>query len=41
MPEDFAAVGAFYEDFRQVDDGTVISLLQKANENVHGAYSAR
>ena len=40
-PEDFAAVGAFYEDFRQVNDDTVIMLLREANENLHSACPAR
>jgi putative phosphoribosyl transferase len=33
-PIDFAAVGAFYGNFRQVNDDTVQLLLRKANENL-------
>ena len=30
MPEDFSAVGTFYADFRQLEDGDVIDLLDRA-----------
>ncbi|MHB1680900.1 MAG: phosphoribosyltransferase [bacterium] len=33
-PENFYAVGAFYDDFSQTSDEEVISLLDKANENL-------
>jgi putative phosphoribosyl transferase len=29
-PEDFGAVGAFYADFRTVEDKTVVLLLRRA-----------
>ncbi|MXP63035.1 phosphoribosyltransferase [Roseomonas sp. M0104] len=29
-PENFAAVGAFYADFKQVEDNTVMALLERA-----------
>ena len=32
-PEDFRAVGQFYNEFNQVNDAEVIELLGKANEN--------
>lgn len=31
-PQDFAAVGQFYENFEQISDDTVINLLEKAHE---------
>jgi hypothetical protein len=32
-PEDFWAIGQFYEDFSQITDDEVVILLQKANSN--------
>ena len=32
-PRLFAAIGAFYEDFRQLDDREVIDLLQRARRS--------
>ena len=31
VPRNFQAVGQFYEEFYQVDDNKVITLLKKAN----------
>jgi putative phosphoribosyl transferase len=39
MPEPFGAVGAFYRDFRQTEDGEVIALLDEAR--VFGRMPAR
>jgi len=35
-PEEFYAVGEFYEDFSQTDDEEVIELLKKSRENKDG-----
>jgi putative phosphoribosyl transferase len=32
MPEDFVAVGQWYEDFRPVSDEEVIALLEAARQ---------
>ena len=32
--EDFTAVGAYYRNFRQVEDGEVIRLLAQAREQL-------
>lgn len=32
-PEDFGAVGAFYKDFRQVEDDMVVDLFERATAN--------
>jgi putative phosphoribosyl transferase len=32
-PEDFVAVGAYYDDFHNVEDGEVIALLEKARRS--------
>jgi putative phosphoribosyl transferase len=34
---DFVAVGAYYRDFEQLDDDTVIALLDRAHRRVYGA----
>ena len=38
-PEDFRAVGQFYNEFNQVNDTEVIELLGKANENYQLEHS--
>ncbi len=38
-PEDFRAVGQFYNEFNQVNDAEVIELLRKANENYQLEHS--
>jgi len=40
-PEPFYAVGAFYEDFRQVSDDDVVELLARARATDRAAESAR
>jgi predicted phosphoribosyltransferase len=37
MPEEFWAVGQFYEDFRQVSDEEVIRLIQRRRGAGQGA----
>jgi len=39
-PEDFGAVGAFYMDFRQVEDDEVVDLLERATANATGGAGA-
>ena len=36
-PEQFSAVGQFYDDFTQVGDDEVVDCLQRAHERVLGA----
>jgi predicted phosphoribosyltransferase len=38
-PDDFRAVGQFYDEFKQVGDAEVIRLLKKANENFKFKHS--
>jgi len=35
-PRDFAAVGVWYDDFRQVGDGEVVELLRRSAETLSG-----
>mgnify|MGYP005849124225 CR=1 FL=1 len=39
-PAGFAAVGQFYEDFTQIEDGMVIDLLRRANPQHGGSADA-
>jgi predicted phosphoribosyltransferase len=36
VPEDFYAVGAYYQDFRQTSDAEVIALLAEADRRLSG-----
>jgi putative phosphoribosyl transferase len=40
QPEDFGAVGYYYDDFRQVEDAEVVELLTAANQAVADAKPA-
>ncbi len=41
-PQDFGAIGYFYRDFRQVDDGEVVAILKRfpAKRVLHGSNSS-